>query len=62
MLVRDINGRLNIISRTDCKDDKDYYQKLVRLRLEYTKYYKSVINNSVSICVSNSVSNTSLSK
>jgi hypothetical protein len=49
MLVRDINGRLHIVSRNECKNDKDYYQKLVKLRSEYTKYYKSVIiivNNS----------------
>ena len=44
MLVRDINGRLHIISRKDCKNDKDYYQKLILLRSEYMKYYKSVIS------------------
>ncbi len=43
MLVRDINGRLHIVSRNECKNDKNYYQKLVKLRSEYTKYYKSVI-------------------
>ncbi len=49
MLVRDINGRLHIVSRNECKNDRDYYQKLVKIRSEYTKYYKSVIiiaNNS----------------
>jgi hypothetical protein len=43
MLVRDINGRLHIINRKDCKDDKDFYQKIVKIRSEYRKYYKSVI-------------------
>jgi len=43
MLVRDINGRLHIVSRNECKNDRDYYQKLVKVRSEYTKYYKSVI-------------------
>ncbi len=43
MLVRDINGRLHIVSRNECKNDRDYYQKLVKLRSEYTKYNKSVI-------------------
>ena len=42
MLVRDIHGRLHIISRKDCKNDADYYQRLLKIRLEYTKYYKSV--------------------
>lgn len=49
MLVRDISGRLHIVSRNECKNDRDYYQKLVKLRSEYTKYYKSIIiiaNNS----------------
>jgi hypothetical protein len=43
MLVRDVNGQINIISRKDCKDDRDYYQKLVKIRLEYAKKYKSII-------------------
>ena len=42
MLVRDIHGRLHIISRKDCKNDADYYQRLLKIRVEYTKYYKSV--------------------
>jgi hypothetical protein len=42
MLVRDVNGRLHIISRKDCKNDADYYQRLLKIRLEYAKYYKSV--------------------
>ena len=52
MLVRDINGRLHIINRNDYKDDKDFYQKILKIRSEYTKYYKSVL----SISNSNSLS------
>ena len=44
MLVRDIQGRLHIISRKDCKNDADYYQKLLKIRAEYTTQYRSVIN------------------
>lgn len=44
MLVRDIQGRLHIISRKDCKNDADYYQKLLKIRTEYTTQYRSVTN------------------
>lgn len=44
MLVRDISGRLHIVSRKDCKNDTDYYHKLVKIRSEFEQYYKSVIN------------------
>ena len=43
MLVRDVNGQINIISRKDCKDDRDYYQKLVKIRSEYAKKYKTIV-------------------
>ena len=43
MLVRDIQGRLHIISRKDCKNDTDYYQKLLKIRTEYTTQYRSVV-------------------
>jgi hypothetical protein len=44
MLVRDITGRLHIVSRKDCKNDSDYYQKLVKIRSEYIQHYKSVVH------------------
>jgi hypothetical protein len=44
MLVRDISGRLHIVSRKECKNDADYYQKLVKIRSEYIQHYKSVIH------------------
>jgi hypothetical protein len=50
MLVRDISGRLHIVSRKDCKNDADYYEKLVKIRSEYIQQYKSVIH----ICQSKS--------
>lgn len=43
MLVRDISGRLHIVSRKECKNDLDYYHKLVKIRSEFTQHYKSVI-------------------
>ena len=43
MLVRDISGRLHIVSRKDCKNDSDYYYKLVKIRAEFSQYYKSTI-------------------
>jgi hypothetical protein len=43
MLVRDITGRLHIVSRKDCKNDADYYQKLVKIRSGYIQHYKSVV-------------------
>jgi len=43
MLVRDISGRLHIVSRKDCKNDSDYYHKLVKIRTEFAQYYKSTI-------------------
>jgi len=42
MLVRDIDGRIHIISRKDRKDDKTYYQKIIQVRSGYMKHYKSV--------------------
>ena len=53
MLVRDISGRLHIVTRKDCKNDADYYQKLVKIRSEYIQQYKSVIH----ICQSQNKSN-----
>lgn len=43
MLVRDITGRLHIVSRKESKNDTDYYHKLVKIRSEFTQHYKSVI-------------------
>jgi hypothetical protein len=43
MLVRDISGRLHIVSRKDCKNDSEYYHKLIKIKSEFAQHYKSVI-------------------
>ena len=43
MLIRDITGRLHIISRKDCKNDADYYQKILKIRTEFLEHYKSIL-------------------
>jgi hypothetical protein len=46
MLLRNVNERLQIISRKDCKNESEYNKKLYNLRLEYMSKYKSVFVNS----------------
>lgn len=43
MLIRDADGNLHVINRSDCKNDIVYYQKIYNLKIKYTKKYKSVI-------------------
>lgn len=45
MLLRNVNERLQIVSRKDCKNESEYNKKLFKLRLEYMKKYKSVFIN-----------------
>ena len=45
MLLRNVNERLQIISRKDCKNESEYNKKLYNLRLEYMGKYKSVFVN-----------------
>jgi hypothetical protein len=45
MLVRDVDGKINIISRKNCKNDFVYYKKLYNLRLQYTTKYNSIVIN-----------------
>ena len=45
MLIRDSEGRLIIISRKDCKNEKVYNEKLYNIRLNYTNKFKSVYVN-----------------
>jgi hypothetical protein len=45
MIVRDTAGNIHIINRTDCKNDKEYYDKIYNLKLNYSKKYKSVVLN-----------------
>ena len=46
MIVRDVDGKLIIISRSDCKNEKVYNEKLYNIRLDYCKKYKSIFNSS----------------
>ena len=41
--MRDANGNLHIINRTDCKNDTVYYQKLFNIRKGFTSKFKSLI-------------------
>jgi hypothetical protein len=43
MLLRNVNERLQIISRKDCKSEAAYNQKLFKVRLEYMQKFKSII-------------------
>ena len=45
MLLRNVNERLQIISRKDCKNETEYNKKLYKLRQEYIGKYKSVFIN-----------------
>jgi hypothetical protein len=45
MLLRNVNERLQIISRKDCKNETEYNKKLYNLRHEYMSKYKSVFLN-----------------
>ena len=44
MLIRNADGRLQIINRKDCKNETDYTQKLFAVRLEYMQKYKSIVS------------------
>jgi len=44
MLIRNADGRLQIINRKDCKNETDYNQKLYAVRLEYMQKYKSIVS------------------
>lgn len=45
MLVRDIEGRIVIISRSDCKNEQVYNNKLFNVRLPFVNKYKNVVLN-----------------
>ena len=53
MLVRDVEGRINIISRKECKTDLVYYKKLYNIRFAYTKKFNNIIINNPKSKVSN---------
>lgn len=49
MLIRNADGRLQIINRKDCKNETDYNQKLFAVRLEYMQKYKSIVSQNTNL-------------
>jgi hypothetical protein len=49
MLIRNADGRLQIINRKDCKNETDYNQKLYAVRLEYMQKYKSIVSQETNV-------------
>ena len=49
MLIRNVDGRLQIINRKDCKNETDYNQKLFAVRLEYMQKYKSIVSQETNL-------------
>jgi hypothetical protein len=45
MIVRDVDGKLVIISRNDCRNETVYNEKIYNIRLAYGKKYKSISYN-----------------
>jgi hypothetical protein len=45
MLIRDADGNIHIINRSDCKNDMVYYEKIYNIKMGYTKKYKSIVVN-----------------
>ncbi len=39
MIIRDINGKINIIIRKDCKNEKVYNQKIYNIMQNYCNKY-----------------------
>jgi hypothetical protein len=60
MLLRNVNERLQIISRKDCKNETEYNKKLFKLRQEYMGKYKSVFINTINTNTNNNVKTNSL--
>ena len=45
MLIRDADGNIHNINRSDCKNDMVYYEKIYNIKMGYTKKYKSIVVN-----------------
>ena len=45
MLIRDVDGNIHVINRSDCKNDTVYYEKIYNIKMGYTKKYKSIVAN-----------------
>ncbi len=44
MIMRDANGNLHIINRSDCKNDTVYYQKIFNIKKTFITKFKTIIN------------------
>jgi len=49
MLIRNSEGKLQIINRKECKNETEYNHKLYKVRLDYSRIYKTIIlhNNNI---------------
>jgi hypothetical protein len=43
MIMRDVNGNLHIINRSDCKNDTVYYQKIFNIKKGYNTKFKTIV-------------------
>jgi hypothetical protein len=67
MLIRDINGKINIISRSSCDTESAYNEKIYQIYLGYTRMYKSTfeynlfeytkVNNNINVPASIKINN-----
>jgi hypothetical protein len=42
MIFRNVNGRLIVVSRNDCKTEQTYYEKIYNDRLRFIEKFKNV--------------------
>lgn len=47
MLIRNPEGKLQIINRKDCKNETEYNHKLYKIRLEYSRLYKTIVLHNI---------------
>ena len=47
MLIRNPEGKLQIINRKDCKNETEYNHKLYKVRLEYSRLYKTIVLHNI---------------
>jgi hypothetical protein len=47
MLIRNSEGKLQIINRKDCKNETEYNHKLYKVRLDYSRIYKTIILHNI---------------
>jgi hypothetical protein len=47
MLIRNSEGKLQIINRKDCKNETEYNHKLYKVRLDYSRLYKTIVLHNI---------------